>query len=191
MCLCVHAKLLQLCRALCNPMDCSPPGSSVHGILQARILGWVAKPSSRGSSHPRDQTQVLCLLHWQAGYLPLTPSGKPHRCIHSPPNFPAKGKVSNRQRGHHRAEQRLGLPPGTGAKGLGCCRRVEPIASGLLFCPGLCHVPSCPFLERSPQWVSPNFKLPSYPAGTRGRRDRLRMELSPILVIRLRLHRPA
>ena len=40
----------QLCPALCDPMDCSLPGSSVHGILQARILEWVAKPSSRGSS---------------------------------------------------------------------------------------------------------------------------------------------
>ena len=39
-------------------MDCSPPGFSVHGFLQARILEWVAKPSSRGSSQPRDQTQV-------------------------------------------------------------------------------------------------------------------------------------
>ena len=44
---------------LCNPMDCSPPGSSVHGILQARILEWVAMPSSRGSSQPRDRTQIL------------------------------------------------------------------------------------------------------------------------------------
>ena len=43
---------------LCDPMDCSPPGSSVHGILQARILEWVAMSSSRGSSQPRDQTQV-------------------------------------------------------------------------------------------------------------------------------------
>ena len=43
---------------LCNPMDCSPPGSSVHGILQARILEWIAVPFSRGSSQPRDQTQV-------------------------------------------------------------------------------------------------------------------------------------
>ena len=43
---------------VCNPMDCSPPGSSVHGILQASILGWIAMPSSRGSSQPRDQTQV-------------------------------------------------------------------------------------------------------------------------------------
>ena len=52
----MRAKLLQ-CPALCDPMDCSPPGSSVHGILQARILEYVAMPSSRGSSRPRDQTQ--------------------------------------------------------------------------------------------------------------------------------------
>ena len=39
---------------LCDPTDCSPPGSSVHGILQARILGWVAVPFSRRSSQPRD-----------------------------------------------------------------------------------------------------------------------------------------
>ena len=44
---------------LLYPMDCSPPGSSVHGLLQTRILGWVAISSSRGSSQPRDQTQVL------------------------------------------------------------------------------------------------------------------------------------
>ena len=46
----VHAKSLQLCPALCDPVDCSPPGSSVHGILQARIMESVAKPFSRGSS---------------------------------------------------------------------------------------------------------------------------------------------
>ena len=45
-CACVCAKLLQSCPTLCNPMDCSPPGSSVHGILQARILEWIAMPSS-------------------------------------------------------------------------------------------------------------------------------------------------
>ena len=44
-------------------MDCGPPGSSVHGILQARILEWVGMPFSRGSSRPRDQTQVF----WLAG----------------------------------------------------------------------------------------------------------------------------
>ena len=52
------AKLLQSCLTLCDPMDCSPPGSSVHGILQTRILEWVAMPSSRGSSQPRDLTRV-------------------------------------------------------------------------------------------------------------------------------------
>ena len=51
-CVCVLAA--QLCPALCDPMDCSLPASSVHGILQARILEWVAMPSSRGSSPPRD-----------------------------------------------------------------------------------------------------------------------------------------
>ena len=48
----------QSCLTLCNPMDCSPPGSPVHGILQARLLEWVAIPFSRGSSWPRDQIQV-------------------------------------------------------------------------------------------------------------------------------------
>ena len=46
------------CVWLYNPMDCSPPGSSVHGILQATILEWVAFPFSRGSSQPRNGTQV-------------------------------------------------------------------------------------------------------------------------------------
>ena len=53
-------KLLQSCLTLCNSMDNSLPGSSVHGILLARILGWVAI-SSRGSSLPRDQTRVSCI----------------------------------------------------------------------------------------------------------------------------------
>ena len=48
----------QTCPALCNPMDCSPPGSSVLGILQARTLEWVSMPSSRGSSQIRNRTQV-------------------------------------------------------------------------------------------------------------------------------------
>ena len=56
MCACVHAKSLQLCLTLCNYMDCSPPGSSVHAILQARILEWAVIPFSRGASWPRDQT---------------------------------------------------------------------------------------------------------------------------------------
>ena len=52
------SEVAQLCPTLCNPVDCSPPGSSVHGILQARILEWVAISFSRGSSQPRDRTQV-------------------------------------------------------------------------------------------------------------------------------------
>ena len=55
---CVSAKALQSCLTLCNPLDRSPPGSSVQRISQARLLEWVAMPSSRGSSRPRDQTGV-------------------------------------------------------------------------------------------------------------------------------------
>ena len=58
MCACVHAEMLQLCPTVCSPVDCNPPGSSVLGILQARVLEWVAIPFSRGSSRPRDGTCV-------------------------------------------------------------------------------------------------------------------------------------
>ena len=54
----MHAQSLQLCPSLCNPMDCSPPGSSVHGIFPARILEWVTISSSRGFSWPRHQTHI-------------------------------------------------------------------------------------------------------------------------------------
>ena len=53
------ALVTQLSPTLCEPMDCSPPSSSVCGILQARILEWFAMPSSAGSSQPSDQTQVF------------------------------------------------------------------------------------------------------------------------------------
>ena len=55
---CLPAKSLQSCPTLCNPMDCSPPGSSGHGFLQARILE--DTPSSRGSSRSRDQILISC-----------------------------------------------------------------------------------------------------------------------------------
>ena len=58
---CGRAKSLQSCLTLCDPLDCSPPGSSVHGIIQVRILEWVAMSSSRESSQPRDQTCVFCI----------------------------------------------------------------------------------------------------------------------------------
>ena len=70
-CVCVHAKSLQYCLTLCNPMDYSPPDCPVHGILQVRILEWVVLPFSRGSSLSRDQT------YWQAGSLPLALSEEP------------------------------------------------------------------------------------------------------------------
>ena len=75
MCLC--AKLLQLCLILCDRMGCRLPGSSVHGILQARIVEWVAISFSRGSSPPRDWTHVSfvscigrqILYHWRGTFL--------------------------------------------------------------------------------------------------------------------------
>ena len=70
--------VVQSCLTLCNPMGCGPPGSSVHGSLQARILEWVAISSSRGifptqGSNPR-------LLHWQADSLLLSHLGSPVQC---------------------------------------------------------------------------------------------------------------
>ena len=63
------------CLILCDSMDCSPPGSSVHGIFQARILEWVAISCSRGSSSPRDWTCVSCrkalLIYKSAVFLPI------------------------------------------------------------------------------------------------------------------------
>ena len=73
----VCAEPFQSCLTLCHPLGHSPPGSSVHGILQAGILECIAVPSSRGPSRPRDQTRSLSLLHWQAGSLPLAPAGRP------------------------------------------------------------------------------------------------------------------
>ena len=69
--LCVYVCWLTSCYILCDPVDCSPPSFSFHGILQQRILEWIALPSSRGSSWPRDRTHISCitgdsllLSHW-------------------------------------------------------------------------------------------------------------------------------
>ena len=65
------------CLTLCDAMDCSLPGSSIHGILQVRILEWIAISSSRGSSRPRDWSFISYIyLHWQVGSLPLASPGK-------------------------------------------------------------------------------------------------------------------
>ena len=89
----LHAALLQSCPILFNSMDYSLPGSSVHGILQARILEWVATSSSRGSSQPRDRTcicyisfirrlilyhqrqLILCQITTNSIYNPVWPTG--------------------------------------------------------------------------------------------------------------------
>ena len=57
-----EGEVAQSCLTLCDPMDCSPPGSSVHGIFQAIVLEWIAISFSRVSSQPRDQTQVSCIV---------------------------------------------------------------------------------------------------------------------------------
>ena len=76
-------------------MNCSPAGSSVHGILQERILEWVAMPSSRGSSPPRDRNRksfgLVSLISWQVGSLPLSPPGKPICCW--PQAYSGSGKL--------------------------------------------------------------------------------------------------
>ena len=90
---CKHmCSVAKLCLTLCDPMDCGPPGSSVHGILQARILVWVAVPSSRGSSLPRIEPVALMspalaggvfTTNATWGRLPLV-SGKLHTSRPSP-----------------------------------------------------------------------------------------------------------
>ena len=75
----IHRVSRSVCPPLCDPTDCGPPGSSVHGIFQARILEWVAISSSRGPS--QSNPRLLHLLHWQAGSLPLAPPGKPHSIL--------------------------------------------------------------------------------------------------------------
>ena len=74
MSVCVYVKSLQSCPTLCDLMEYRPPGSSVHGVLQARILEWAAFASSRGSSQPMDRTQVSCIA---GDSLPSEPPRKP------------------------------------------------------------------------------------------------------------------
>ena len=71
--------VVQSCLTLCDPVDCSLPGSSVHGIFQAGILKWIAIAFSRGSSRPRDRTHVSCTgRHRQADSLLLSHQGSPY-----------------------------------------------------------------------------------------------------------------
>ena len=79
--LCVYTKPLQWCPTLCNPVDHSPPGSSVHGILQARLLECVALPFSRGSSWPRGRAYVSCHSCTAGRFFTAEPLGKPPTCV--------------------------------------------------------------------------------------------------------------
>ena len=99
MCVC---SVTHLCLTLCNPMDCSPPGSSVLGIFQARIVEWVAISSSGGSSQPRDlpKPRVSCI---SSRFFTTEPPGKPplqlvlapkvHSCPWSPQSQADRGDI--------------------------------------------------------------------------------------------------
>ena len=75
MCVCACAESFQSCLTLWDAMDCSLPGSSVREILQARVLEWLAMPPFRGSSQPRNQTQVS---YTAGGFFTMQPPGKPN-----------------------------------------------------------------------------------------------------------------
>ena len=83
-CVSVVCMLTQSCLTLCDPWDYSPPGSSVHAILQARVLGWVAMPSTRGSFWPRDWTHVSCISCTAGGFFTTEPLGKPLSVVWQP-----------------------------------------------------------------------------------------------------------
>ena len=77
----MHVQSLHLCPTLRKPMDCSPSGSSVRGILQRRILEQAAMPSFRGSSRPRDRTHVSRVSCDAGGFFTTEPQGSPYLCI--------------------------------------------------------------------------------------------------------------
>ena len=159
----VRDKSLQLCLTLRNPKDCSPSGSSLHGILQARILEWVAMPSSGRSSRSRDQTCVSkCPLHYQAGSLPLTPSGKPtypytdtqiYSCVCT--QAPIYTCTCTHSYLHTRHHPSLCTPAGTGGHGQGAGGKLEHLLQRRL---SPCGV------ERtvSPPWSISLFQLGSH-----------------------------
>ena len=74
--MCMGAKFHQWCPTLCDPMDCSPPDSSVHAILQTRIIGVDCHALLQGI-FPIQGSKSFCPLHWQMGSLPSVPLGKP------------------------------------------------------------------------------------------------------------------
>ena len=90
LCMCMRT-VVQLCPALYKPMGCSLPGSSVHGIFQARILKWAAISISRGSSQSRDRTRVSCVC-----LLPLSPALQADSLLPSHGESPKNGLTRHR-----------------------------------------------------------------------------------------------
>ena len=119
----VKVLVTQSCPTLCDPMDCSPPGSSVHGIHQAGILEWVAIPFSRGSSQSRDQTQVSYTAGWFftiiAKFLCIT-SLQGHLCefLFHAPNLPLRPlrELNHSEELITQGESSSGLLPGMGGR---------------------------------------------------------------------------
>ena len=99
---CMCTQSLQLCPSLCDPMDCSPAGSSVHGIPQARILEWVTMPSSRRSSRPKDRIRVSCISCTAGVFFTTEPRGKPH-----PPHTQPENDLKNFKEGAQKCRDPL------------------------------------------------------------------------------------
>ena len=148
----VCAKSLQLCRTLCDPMDCSLPGSSVHGIFQAGILKWVAIFSSRGSSWPRDWTPVSPVSPTLAGRVfTIVPPGKPS-VIYIPSQWLEREREWQWSWDHE--ETSLRTEPTWKDQGAGqgdAERRKEPELSLTLLCHRLTQE-LFPTFETSPIW---------------------------------------
>ena len=87
--MCMRTQSRQLCPSLCDPLDCSPAGSSVHGIPQARILECVPMPSSRRFSQPKDRVRVSCTSCIAGVFFTTEPQGKPHP-PHTQPEYDLK-----------------------------------------------------------------------------------------------------
>ena len=106
--LCMHAKLLQWCLTLCDAMDCSPPDFSVHEILQARMLEWVAISSSRASSRPGHRARISCISCTAGGLITTEPLGEGRQPV-SPSISPFSSPEACKQRlaWHVRAQCRL------------------------------------------------------------------------------------
>ena len=117
----------QSCLALCSPLDCSPPSSSVHGIFQARVLQWVAIPFSRGSSRPRDQTCISSDSCTAGGFFTAEPPGEvPDYLLGNISSlYLFMGAMKNLSRGWKSLPQRYGREKGITNAVLGTGRTPE------------------------------------------------------------------